>query len=103
MMRLDKIVNSLIANDTEYIFTKAEDGVYTSVVSVGNFQLLIELVYDESDELVLISGTLVLGNENIHTHTYVGDTYEQVFYALINLYIKANNVVKKINEFSEWK
>ena len=103
MMRLDKIVNSLIANDTEYIFTKAEDDVYTSVVSVGNFQLLIELVPDESDELVLISGTLVVGNENIHTHTYVGDTYEQVSCALINLYIKANNVVKKINEFSEWK
>lgn len=103
MMRLDKIVNSLIANDTEYIFAKAEDGVYTSVVSVCNFQLLIELVYDESDELVLISGTLVLGNENIHTHTYVEDTYEQVSCALRNLYIKANNVVKKIKEFSEWK
>ena len=103
MTRLDKIVNSLIANDTEYIFTEAEDGVYTSIVSIGNFQLLIELVYDESDELVLIRGTLVLGNENIHTHTYVGDTYEQVFYALTNLYIKTNNVVKKIKEFSEWK
>lgn len=103
MMILDKIVNSLITNDTDFIFTETEDDVYTSVVSVGNFQLLIELVPDESDELVLISGTLVIGNENIHTHTYVEDTYEQVFYALTNLYIKTNNVVKKIKEFSEWK
>ena len=103
MMILDKIVNNLIVNDTDFIFTETEDGVYTSVVSVGNFQLLIELVPDESDELVLISGTLVIGNENIHTHTYVEDTYEQVFYALINLKIMANNVVKKIKEFSEWK
>lgn len=103
MMILDKIVNNLIANNTEYIFTETEDGVYTSSVPVGDFQLLIDLVPDESDELVLISGTLVLGNENIHTHTYVEDTYEQVFYALINLKIMANNVVKKIKEFSEWK
>lgn len=103
MMILDKIVNNLIVNDTDFIFTETEDGVYTSVVSVGNFQLLIKLIPDESDELVLISGTLVIGNENIHTHTYVEDTYEQVSCALRNLYIKANNVVKKIREFSEWK
>ena len=93
-MILDKIVNNLIANNTEYIFTETEDGVYTSSVPVGDFQLLIDLVLDESDRLVLVSGTLVLGDENIHTHTYVNDNYEQVFYTLVNLSIKANNVVR---------
>ena len=102
-MILDKIVNNLIANNTDFIFTGTEDGVYTSSVSVGNYQLLIELVPDESDGLVLVSGTLVIGNENLHTYTYVDDNYEQVFYTLINLNIMANNVVKKIKEFSEWK
>ena len=102
MKILGKIVNSLIVNDTDFIFTETEDGVYTSSVSVGNYQLLIELVPDESDELVLVSGTLVLGNENIHTHTYVDDDYKQILVALINLEIMANNVVKKIKEFSEW-
>ena len=102
MLILDKIVNNLIVNDTDFIFTETEDGVYTSSVPVGNFQLLIELVPDESDGLVLVSGTLIIGKENIHTHTYVDDNYEQVFYTLINLNIMANNVVKKIKEFSEW-
>lgn len=43
MMILDKIVNNLIVNDTDFIFTETEDGVYTSVVSVGNFMNLMNL------------------------------------------------------------
>lgn len=101
MMILDKIVNSLIVNDTDFIFTETEDGVYTTSVLVGNYQLLIDLVLDESDGLVLVSGTLVLGNENIHTHTYVDDNYEQVLLSLEKLRDKASNVIKKIKEFSE--
>ena len=100
-MILDKIVNSLIVNDTDFIFTETEDGVYTTSVLVGNYQLLIDLVLDESDGLVLVSGTLVLGNENIHTHTYVDDNYEQVLLSLEKLRDKASNVIKKIKEFSE--
>ena len=59
MMILDKIVNNLIANNTDYIFTETEDGVYTSSVPVGDFQLLIKLVPDESDDLVMKTSTLI--------------------------------------------
>lgn len=102
-MILDKIVNNLIANNTEYIFTETEDGVYISTTFVDTFQLLIKLMPDETKGLVLVSGTLGLGGVDIHTYTYVEDNYEQVLLTLINLRIKATNIIKQIEEFSEWK
>ena len=100
MMVLDKVVDQLQVYNTDFVFME-EDGVYTTTVLVGNFELLIELVLDESDGLVLVSGTLFLGTEPIHTHTYVDDNYEQVLLMLEKLIDKANNIVKALKEFSD--
>ena len=78
MMILDKIVDQLQVYDADFVFMETEDNVYTTTVIVDNFELLIELVLDESDGLVLVSGTLFLSTEPIHTQVYVDDNYEQV-------------------------
>lgn len=100
MMVLDKIADKL-ANNTDFIFSEVKDGVYTSIIHIDDYRLLVELILDESDGIVLVRGTLYVGREEIHTHTYVDDNYEQILSVVEKLRTKATNVVKMLNEFEE--
>ena len=100
MIVLDKVADRL-ANNTDFIFTEIENGVYMSVDTIGYSRLVVRLVLDESDGLVLVSGALHIGSTEFHTYTYVKDNYEQILLAVEKLNNKAMNVVKTLNEFEE--